>query len=252
VNCRYLIGGFCNKDAPNGFSAKYRGPTSIQLVQIDTTARDAVYYPPVIVLKWTIEPLRMADTSDFRNGMTFIWKDDLWEIVDFLHVKPGKGGAFVRTTLKNVREGHELEETFRAGAKVEEVRVERRTHQFLYEDDYGLHFMNEDTYEQFSMPPEQVEGREFLKEGGDVDILFRTDTEEPLRTEVPQKVDVEVAETTPGVEGNTAQGGDKPATLESGATVDVPLFINEGDVVRINTETGEYETRVAEAEGPAV
>ena len=189
----------------------------------------------------------MADTSDFRNGMTFIWKDDLWEIVDFLHVKPGKGGAFVRTTLKNVREGHELEETFRAGAEVEDVRVERRPHQFLYEDDYGLHFMNTETYEQFSMPPEQVEEREFLKEGGDVDILFRTDTEEPLRTEVPQKVELEVIDTTPGVEGNTAQGGDKPATLESGATVDVPLFINEGDVVRVDTGTGEYETRVSAA-----
>jgi elongation factor P len=189
----------------------------------------------------------MADTSDFRNGMTFIWKDDLWKIVDFLHVKPGKGGAFVRTTLKNVREGQELEETFRAGAEVEEVRVERQPHQFLYEDDYGLHFMNTETYEQFSMPPEQVEEREFLKEGGDVDILFRTDTEEPLRTEVPQKVELEVIDTTPGVEGNTAQGGDKPATLESGATVDVPLFINEGDVVRVDTGTGEYETRVSAA-----
>jgi len=194
----------------------------------------------------------MADTSDFRNGMTFIWKDDLWEIVEFLHVKPGKGGAFVRTTLKNVKDGHEVEETFRAGAKVDEVRVERRQHQYLYEDDYGLHFMNTETYEQFSMPPEQVEGREYLKEGGDVDILFRTDTEEPLRTEVPLKVELEVVETTPGVKGDTAQGGDKPATLQSGATVDVPLFINEGDVVRVNTKTGEYETRVSEAEGPTV
>jgi elongation factor P len=112
--------------------------------------------------------------------------------------------------------------------------------------------MNTETYEQFSMPPEQVEGREFLKEGGEVDILFRTDTEEPLRTEIPLKVELEVEETTPGVKGDTAQGGDKPATLESGATVDVPLFINEGDVIRVNTKTREYETRVTEAEGPAV
>jgi Elongation factor P (EF-P) OB domain./Elongation factor P, C-terminal. len=107
--------------------------------------------------------------------------------------------------------------------------------------------MDQESYEQFSMPPEQVEGREFLKEGGDVDIVFRADTEEPLRTEVPQKVDLEVTETTPGVKGDTAQGGDKPATLESGATIDVPLFINEGDVVRLNTETEEYETRVSAA-----
>jgi elongation factor P len=145
-----------------------------------------------------------------------------------------------------------VEETFRAGAKVDEVRIERRPHQYLYEDDYGLHFMNTETYEQFSMPPEQVEGREYLKEGGDVDILFRADTEEPLRTEVPMKVELEVVETTPGVKGDTAQGGDKPATLQSGVTVDVPLFINEGDVVRVNTKTGEYETRVSEAEGPTV
>lgn len=185
-----------------------------------------------------------VSTSDFRNGLTFLWKDDLWQIVDFLHVKPGKGGAFVRTTLKNVRDGRELDNTFRAGAKVEEVRVEKRLHQFLYEDDYGLHFMNTETYEQFSLPPEQVEGRTYLKEGGMVDILFRADTNEPLKTELPQKVELEVVQTDPGLRGDTAQGGTKPATLESGATVDVPLFIEEGDVVRVNTDTGEYETRV--------
>ncbi|WP_022835925.1 elongation factor P [Salisaeta longa] len=188
-----------------------------------------------------------VSTSDFRNGLTFIWKDDLWQIVDFLHVKPGKGGAFVRTTLKNVRDGRELDNTFRAGEKVEEIRVEKREHQFLYEDDYGLHFMNMDTYAQFALPPEQVEGREYLKEGATVDILFRADTEEPLKTRLPQKVDLEVADTTPGLRGDTAQGGSKPATLESGATVDVPLFINEGDVVRVNTDTGAYETRVSTA-----
>jgi elongation factor P len=185
-----------------------------------------------------------VNTSDFRNGLTFIWKDDLWQIVDFLHVKPGKGGAFVRTTLKNIKDGRELENTFRAGAKVEEVRVEKRTHQYLYEDDYGLHFMNTETYEQFSLPPDQVDGRDYLKEGGEVDILFRADTNEPLKTELPQKVELEVVRTDPGLKGDTAQGGTKPADLESGASVDVPLFIEEGDVVRVNTRTGEYETRV--------
>ncbi len=194
----------------------------------------------------------MAKTSDFRNGLTFIWKDSIWEIVDFLHVKPGKGGAFVRTTLKNVKDGRTLEKTFRAGAKVDDIRVERRPHQFLYEDDLGLHFMNTQTYEQFSLPPEQVSGKEYIKEGGEVDILFRADTDQPLRTEVPQKAELEVVDTTPGVKGDTAQGGTKPATLESGATVDVPLFINEGDVVRINTNTDEYETRVSTASGPTV
>lgn len=191
-----------------------------------------------------------VSTSEFRNGLTFIWKDDLWQIVDFLHVKPGKGGAFVRTTLKNVRDGRELENTFRAGAKVEEVRVEKRPHQYLYEDDYGLHFMNTETYEQFSLPPEQVDAREYLKEGGEVDILFRADTNEPLKMELPQKVELEVTETDPGLRGDTAQGGSKPATLESGTTVDVPLFIEEGDVVRVNTRTGEYETRVQQGSAP--
>lgn len=194
----------------------------------------------------------MVSTSDFRTGLMIIWKDDIWEMIDFQHVKPGKGGAFVRTRLKNVRDGRELDNTFRAGASVEEVRVEKRPHQFLYEDDYGLHFMDTQTYAQFSMPPEQVEDMEYVKEGGEVDILFRADTEEPLRLDVPQKVELEVVETTPGVKGDTAQGGSKPATLESGATVDVPLFINEGDVVRVSTQTGEYETRVSTASGPTV
>jgi elongation factor P len=194
----------------------------------------------------------MASTSDFRNGLTFIWKDSIWEIVDFLHVKPGKGGAFVRTTLKNVKDGRTLETTFRAGAKVDDIRVERRPHQFLYEDELGLHFMNTQTYEQFSLPPEQVDGKKYIKEGGEVEILFRADTDQPLRTKIPQKVELEVVDTTPGVKGDTAQGGSKPATLESGATVDVPLFINEGDVIRINTNTDEYETRVSTASGPTV
>ena len=189
----------------------------------------------------------MVNTSNFRNGLTFLWKDDVWEIVDFLHVKPGKGGAFVRTTLKNVRDGRELENTFRAGAKVEDVRIERRPHQYLYEDDLGLHFMDTETYAQMSLPPEQVNGMEYVKEGETIDILFRADTETPMRTEIPQKVDLEVERTTPGIKGDTAQGGSKPATLETGAVVDVPLFINEGDVVRVNTQTGEYETRVSSA-----
>lgn len=189
----------------------------------------------------------MVSTSDFRNGLMIIWKDDIWEMIDFQHVKPGKGGAFVRTRLKNVKDGRELDNTFRAGAKVEEVRVEKRPHQYLYEDDYGLHFMNTQTYAQFSLPPEQVEGMEYIKEGGEVEILFRADTDEPMRMDIPQKVELEVTETTPGVKGDTAQGGSKPATLESGATVDVPLFINEGDVIRVSTQSGEYETRVSTA-----
>ena len=187
----------------------------------------------------------MADTTDFRNGFTMIWNSDLWSIIEFQHVKPGKGGAFVRTKLKNVRNGRVVDNTFRAGEKVKEARVERRPHQFLYEDDLGLHFMNTETYAQFSLPPERIEKREFLKEGGLLDILFHAETEEPLRAEISKSVELEVIETDPGLKGDTATGATKPATLESGAVVHVPLFVNEGDVIRVNTDTGDYITRVS-------
>lgn len=189
----------------------------------------------------------MADTTDFRNGFTMIWNGDVWQIVEFMHVKPGKGGAFVRTKLKNVRNGKTVDNTFRAGEKVEEARVERRQFQFLYEDDLGLHVMDKDTYEQTSLPPGLIPGREFLKDAGDVDVLYHAETDQPLTAELPPKVDLVVVQTDPGLRGDTATGATKPATLESGAVVHVPLFINEGDTVRVNTQTGEYETRVSSA-----
>ena len=187
----------------------------------------------------------MADTTDFRNGFTMIWNSDLWQIVEFQHVKPGKGGAFVRTKLKNVRNGRVVDNTFRAGEKVREARVERRPHQFLYQDDLGLHVMDTESYAQFSLPPERVEKREFLKEGGLLDILFHAETEEPLRAEIAKSVELEVVKTDPGLRGDTATGATKPATLESGALVHVPLFVDEGDVIRVNTDTGDYITRVS-------
>ena len=187
----------------------------------------------------------MADTSSFRTGLTLIWNDDIWEITDFQHVKPGKGGAFVRTKLRNVRDGRVLDNTFRAGEKIETVRIERRPHQFLYEDDYGLHFMNTETYEQTTLSPDTVSGREFIKEGGVIDVLWYTEEEKPLATELSTNVDLEVVNTDPGLRGDTATGGSKPATLESGAVVSVPLFIEEGDIVRVNTDTSEYVTRVS-------
>ena len=189
----------------------------------------------------------MADTSDFRNGLTLLWNDDLWSIVEFMHVKPGKGGAFVRTKLKNVRSGRVVDNTFRAGEKVKTARVERRPHQFLYEDELGLHFMNMETYEQFSLPAEMIDGREFLKDGGTVDILFHAETEQPLTSEIATNVELVVVETEPGIKGDTATGATKPATLESGAVVYVPLFINEGDTIRVNTENKSYVTRVSTA-----
>jgi elongation factor P len=187
----------------------------------------------------------MASTSDFRNGLTIVWNDDLWTITEFLHVKPGKGGAFVRTKLKNIRTGRVIDNTFRAGEKIDTARIERRPHQFLYEDDLGLHFMDAETYEQVQLPADSVEGRQFIKEGGMIDILFHAETEQPLTTEIPKSVDLKVLETEPGVRGDTATAATKPAKLESGASVNVPLFINEGDMIRVNTETGDYITRVS-------
>lgn len=187
----------------------------------------------------------MADTSDFRNGLTLVWNGDLWTIIEFMHVKPGKGGAFVRSKLRNARNGKVVDNTFRAGEKVETARIERRPHQFLYEDDLGLHFMNMDTYDQFSLPADQVDRRKFIKEGATVDILFYAEKDEPLSTEIPTNVELVVTQTDPGLKGDTATGATKPAELESGATVYVPLFINEGDVVRVNTETSAYVTRVS-------
>jgi elongation factor P len=186
----------------------------------------------------------MASTADFRNNLTIIWNGDLWTIIEFLHVKPGKGGAFVRTKLKNVRSGKVVDNTFRSGERVDTARVERRPHQYLYEDDMGLHLMNTETYEQTSLPKDRVEGREFIKEGGTIDILVHAETEEALTVEIPRQVELKVVETDPGLRGDTATGATKPAKLESGATVYVPLFINEGDVIRVDTETRSYLTRV--------
>lgn len=189
----------------------------------------------------------MADTTDFRNGLTLVWNNGLWTITEFQHVKPGKGGAFVRTKLKNVHTGKVVDNTFRAGEKVETARIERHPYQYLYEDDLGLHFMNTETYEQTLLRPDLVEARSFMKEGSTVDVLTRAETGEVLRAEVPQHVELAVAETDPGLRGDTAQGGSKPATLESGAVINVPLFINEGDVVRVDTTTATYITRVSTA-----
>ncbi|MGA7305040.1 MAG: elongation factor P [Rhodothermales bacterium] len=186
----------------------------------------------------------MADTSDFRNGLTLVWNGDLWSIVEFQHVKPGKGGAFVRTKLKNVRNGKVVDNTFRSGEKVEVARVERHAFQYLYQDDLGMHFMHNETYEQLSVPADLVEGRDYLKEGESAEALIYVETNETVKVEVPRHVELRVVETDPGLKGDTAQGGSKPAQLESGAVISVPLFVNEGDLLRVDTQTGDYITRV--------
>jgi elongation factor P len=185
----------------------------------------------------------VADTSDFRNGFVLKLDGDLWAIVDFQHVKPGKGGAFVRTKLKKLLEGKVVDKTFRAGERVEEVRVERRPFLFLYRSDDLFYLMDQSTYDQIPVPRGMIgEGVKYLKENTEVAVLL--DGGKPISVEIPTFVDLAIARTEPGVRGDTAQGGSKPATLETGAVVSVPLFLDVGDVVRIDTRSDKYITRV--------
>ncbi len=183
-------------------------------------------------------------TSDFRNGLTIMINGEIYSIVEFLHVKPGKGGAFVRTKLKGVVSGKVLDKTFRAGESVEAVRIERRPYQYIYREGDVYHFMHKQTFEQIPIPEEKLDRPEFLKENQDVQVVVHAETEEILFTELPDQVVLEVVETEPGVKGDTAQGGTKSAKLDSGASIQVPLFINEGDMVKVNTKEGIYLERV--------
>ena len=182
----------------------------------------------------------MAKTSDIRNGLCIKYSNDIYKVVEFLHVKPGKGPAFVRTKLKSLTNGRVVDNTFPAGHKIEEVRVENRKFQYLYEDDRGYHFMNTDTYEQTFLPGEIIENPQFLMEGMIVDILFHAEENRPLTMDLPQTIEVEVTYTEPGVKGDTATNTLKPATIETGAEVRVPLFINTGERVKIDTRSGDY------------
>lgn len=186
----------------------------------------------------------MGSTADIRNGLTIRWNNDIYTIVEFLHVKPGKGPAFVRTKLKNLSSGRVLDNTFPSGHKIDIVRVERRDYQFLYREGDAFNFMNTETFEQFPMPMEQVPNNQFLMEGMNCSILLNTEDDSILSVEIPEKVEMEVTYTEPGIKGDTATNTLKPATLETGAEIKVPLFIDIGDKVRINTTTGEYVERV--------
>ena len=185
----------------------------------------------------------MADTSDFRNGLIIKFKNDLYTITDFQHVKPGKGGAFVRSTLKNLRTGRVLDNTFRSGESVDIVRVERKTYQFLYKESDSLVLMDNDTYEQINVPQNMIEGQKFLKEGEEIEILL-DDADAIVTAEIPIFVTLKVIETEPGFKGDTATNTLKPATLETGAVVNIPLFVNEEEVIKVDTRTGEYVERV--------
>lgn len=185
----------------------------------------------------------MADTSDIRNGMCLEYNNDIFTVVSFQHVKPGKGNAFVRTKMKSLTTGKVLDQTIPAGHKIDEVRVERRPHQYLYNDDMGYHFMNTENYEQVNLQADIIENPQFLKEGAQVDILFHADKEVPLTMELPAHMVFEITYTEPGVKGDTATNTMKPATIESGAEVRVPLFISTGEKIKIDTRTGEYLER---------
>jgi elongation factor P len=185
----------------------------------------------------------MADTSDFRNGMILDMKGEYWTIVEFQHVKPGKGGAFVRTKIKNLITGQVKDHTFRAGERVEEVRVLRRAYQYLYESGGMYYMMDKETYEQIPLAESMLDDKKgFLKESMDLEILIHGET--PLVVELPTFVELEVKDTEPGFRGDTAQGASKSATMETGLTVQVPLFVEIGDKLRVDTRTGKYVTRL--------
>ena len=186
-----------------------------------------------------------VSTAEFKKGLKIQFDGEPYSIVDFQHVKPGKGGAFVRTKLKHMKLGRVIDNTFRAGEKVELVDFEEKRMQYLYRDD-RYHFMDLDTYDQISLSAEEVgDARDFLKENTEVEILFINDS--PVTVELPNFIELQISRTDPGIRGDTASGGSKPATLETGAVVQVPLFLNPGDVVKVDTRSGEYLGRVAAA-----
>lgn len=186
----------------------------------------------------------MASTADFKNGLCIEFNNDLYTIVEFQHVKPGKGPAFVRTKLKNINTGKVVDNTFTAGVKVTTARIERRPHQFLYKDDMGYHFMDSNTFEQVYLPQNQITGAHLLKDGQQVEIIYHDETETPLSVELPPFVELSISYTEPGLKGDTATNATKSATLETGAEIQVPLFIDQGETVKVDTRTNSYSERV--------
>jgi len=186
----------------------------------------------------------MASTSDIRKGLCINYNNDIFKIIEFLHVKPGKGPAFVRTKLKSLTTGKVIDNTFSAGHKIDDIRIETRKYQYLYNDGDTYYFMEDETYEQIQLPKSMIDAPQFLKEGENVSIMMKAEDNTPLTLDMPATVIMEIKHTEPGVKGNTATNATKPATVESGAEVRVPLFINEGDKIKINTETGAYQERI--------
>ncbi|MFW5659408.1 MAG: elongation factor P [Bacteroidota bacterium] len=186
----------------------------------------------------------MADTSDIRNGLMIRFKNDIFTVVEFLHVKPGKGGAFVRTKLKSMSTGQVLEHTFKSGEKLDQVRVERRGYQYLYNEGNLYHFMNSETFEQIPVEAHQIENKAFLQENAQCELLFDAENEAILSVDLPNFIEVEITYTEPGIKGDTVSNTTKPATIDTGGEIKVPLFIDIGDRVKVDTRTGEYVERI--------
>jgi elongation factor P len=186
----------------------------------------------------------MASTSDIKNGLCIKYNNDIYKIIEFLHVKPGKGPAFVRTKLRSLSNGKVLDNTFSAGHKIEEVRVETHSFQYLYAEGDQFHFMNVESYEQITLDKKTLDSPDLLKEGTIVMVQINTETDLPLSVDMPSSIILEVTYAEPGVKGNTATNATKPAKVETGASVNVPLFINEGDKIKIDTATSSYMERV--------
>ena len=186
----------------------------------------------------------MASTADFKNGLCMEFNHDIYTITEFQHVKPGKGPAFVRSKLKSLTTGKVLDKTWTSGEKIVTARVERRPHQYLYSDDLGYHFMDSSTFDQISIEEKLLERPKLIKEGQMVDILVHAETERPLGVELPPFVELMVTYTEPGIKGDTATNTLKPATLETGAVIMVPLFVEQDTKIKVDTRDGSYSERV--------
>lgn len=186
----------------------------------------------------------MASTADFRNGLVIEFNHDLFSIVEFQHVKPGKGPAFVRTKLKSLSTGRVIDNTFTSGHKVVTARIERRAYQYLYKDDLGYNFMDSSNFEQIPIEKSLINAPQFLKDGQEVEVLFHAELEKVLGCELPQHVTLRIVYTEPGLKGDTATNATKPAELETGASIQVPLFVNQDEVIKVNTQTNSYVERV--------
>ena len=186
----------------------------------------------------------MATTADIKNGLCIEYNNGLYVVTEFQHVKPGKGPAFVRTKLKNIETGKVIDNTFSSGHKITTARIERRAHQFLYKDDIGFHFMDSNNFEQVALQEDIISSADLLKDGQEVEVLYHAETEKALTCDLPAFVELKITYTEPGVKGDTATNATKTATLETGAEIQVPLFINQDEVIKVDTRTRSYGERV--------